>query len=368
VKSLRISGRGLNSDQGQALQRCKQAFILNFTHPKKDVWNALRSADEIVEEIARNSGGLVWDEETREVFSPETWHQKRVESWQGEVPDIANETTIHIYNNGTSIRAITLGMSKIGMPDVVMESSGWSSDSQVGNLINLFGQAVAEGKSTPDTGDFKLELRSIKNSAVREEQTRRLKSNALGIACLTLSQGTWEEGDPKNRLVELRADRYSGSDSSSRQESMISSFFGAEDHISNISDSQELIAASQKAKGKLPELQKAFSAGLEPGEFIQVKAPFATTRGGREWMWVEVTAWNGDHILGLLENDPEDVPDLQAGQKVEVRQQDVFDYIHQFPDKRTEGNTTSDIIRKMDESSSSQNSTVRIAQPECAAD
>jgi len=59
---------------------------------------------------------------------------------------------------------------------------------------------------------------------------------------------------------------------------------------------EELLAASARAKAKLPELQKAFTAGLQPGEFIDLKAPFPTPDGGTEWMWVEVTSWKDDKI------------------------------------------------------------------------
>ena len=64
-------------------------------------------------------------------------------------------------------------------------------------------------------------------------------------------------------------------------------------------------------------------------------------------MWIEVTTWRGNRIGGLLDNEPEKVPNLHSGQHVEVRQEEIFDYLHTFPDKRTEGNTTGPIIQRM---------------------
>jgi uncharacterized protein YegJ (DUF2314 family) len=366
LKYLQHFGHGISPEHIRALQRSNQALVLDFGHPKKQVWTALHTASELVEEIARKTNGLIWDEETREIFSPDAWQQKRLANWVGDVPDISSQITIHIYNNDISLRAITLGMVKIGLPDVVVTDEGWSSKSQVGNLINIFGQAMAEGNSIPQTGEFRLELRAIKNSDVREDQLKRLKPNGAGIACLTLVPGVWEEGDPKNRSIQIMSDRYPGADASAQQETMISSFFGAEDFVSHIEHNEELLAASAKAKAKLPELQRAFAAGLEPGEFIEVKAPFPTDSGGREWMWVEVTSWKDNRIVGLLENDPEEVATLRAGQKVEVRQEDVFDYLHQFPDKTSEGNTTGEIIRKMDPPRN-RSSTTPIVVPTCTA-
>jgi len=348
IKLLRSSGRGLTPDQDHALQVCERALIVDFGHPRNYVWTGLRQADAIIDDLARRTGGLAWDEETREAFSSEAWHGRRIASWgNGDVPDVSYETTIHIYDNNGSVRAVSLGMSKIGLPEITMSSSGWSSRSQIGNLINIFSQCLAEGKPVPATGKVRLDLLEVKNTDVLDRQLKSLKGKGHGAACLTLRPGQWEEGDAKNRLIQLEFDRYPGTDENARQESMISSFFGAEDSISHITHNDELLAASAKAKANLPDLQKAFSGGLEAGEIISVKAPFKTESGGNEWMWVEVTKWKGDEIEGILDNDPDDVPGLHAGEKVKVRQQDVFDYIRQFADKRTEGNTTGAIIRKM---------------------
>jgi uncharacterized protein YegJ (DUF2314 family) len=127
---------------------------------------------------------------------------------------------------------------------------------------------------------------------------------------------------------------------------MLSSLFGWEDSVTHIRHDKELKASSRRARAKLPSLRAAFNAGLAPGEFIQVKAPFETPDGGREWMWVEVTAWDGDTITGLLKNEPFNIPDLHGGQSVQVSQAEVFDYIRRFPDGTQEGNETSKLIER----------------------
>ena len=366
LKSLRYSGHGLTKKQGLELQSCYRALVLDFSHPKKYVWNGLRAANAIVDALVQKIGGFAWDQETREIFSSDAWHERRVASWSGDVPDVTKQTVIHIYDNDHSVRAITLGMLKMGLPDVTMNSSGWSSERQMGNLINIFSQSLAEGAPVRNTGNFRLSLHALRSSEFRDSQIKSIKGAGLGLACLSVKPGEWEEGDPKNRLIHLGADKYPGADTDAQQESMISSFFGSEDAISHVKYNDELMAASAKAKAKLPELQKAFIAGLEPSEFIDVKAPFRVENGGNEWMWVEVTKWKGDEIEGILENDPQEIPELRAGQKVTVHQQDVFDYLHHLPDKSTEGNTTGEIIRKMTgNEGGSRPVTGEITFPEC---
>jgi uncharacterized protein YegJ (DUF2314 family) len=189
-------------------------------------------------------------------------------------------------------------------------------------------------------------LQQIQNADERDGIVKSLKTNATKVGCLTLVPGKWEDGDPRNTLVQLTFGKYPGNDSHARQDSMISSFFGWEDHVTNIKHNDELLVASARAKQQLPALHKAFAAGFQPGEYLEVKAPFETESGGKEWMWVEVTTWRGNRIGGLLDKEPEKVPNLRPSQYVEVRQEDVFDYLHTFPDKRTEGNTTSPIIQQ----------------------
>src|SRR5262249_6559647 len=231
-------------ERKHALQRATAAFILDFAHPKKQVWTALRAANEIVEEIARRTGGLIWDEQTREVFSPDAWHHTRLAEWPVDsVPKIASQTVIHLYTKDEYERAITLGMIKAGLPDVVVEGFPTSSNSEVGDLINLFCQSMSEGNLFTNPGDFRLDLHAIKNSNVRDEQLKSLKKNGIGKACLSLRPVGPDDGDPPNRLIEIDADKYAGDDDHARLDLMLDTFFGWEDSISYIEDNEELLAA-----------------------------------------------------------------------------------------------------------------------------
>jgi uncharacterized protein YegJ (DUF2314 family) len=185
---------------------------------------------------------------------------------------------------------------------------------------------------------------------VREVQLSSLEPDAAAVARLSLRKGTWEQGDPHNRIIELGFDRYDGNDRFARQHAMVDSLFGGEGQVSWVKHNEEILAASRRAKARLPALRAEFRAGLPPGEFICVKAPFATPDDGVEWMWVEVTSWDGDEIRGLLMNEPLNIPDLQGGQTVEVSQDDVFDYLRRRPDGSEEGNETGKLVKSFGQS------------------
>ncbi|HEY2232808.1 MAG TPA: DUF2314 domain-containing protein [Candidatus Angelobacter sp.] len=347
-ESLKYRGVGLSSEQENQLQKSREAIMLQFGHSKEHVWSSLLLATRLAEDLARKTGGFIFDEETRQVFTPDAWHQKRLGSWTGNVPELRTQFTIDLYPTDEYVRAITPGMAKFGLPDVVVQRLPQSSSNQVGNLINIFAQSMGEGASFPSSGKFRTNIHSIGDEHLRNSQLKALKPHALGTACLFLKPGKPEEGDPHNRLVELSAELYSGPDPLSRQDNMLSALFGWEDVAHNVEHTEELLAESRRERAKLPALHKDFDAGLKPAEYIDVKAPFLTPGGGREWMWVEITHWKGKIITGMLQNEPVDVRNLRAGQIVEVREDDVFDYIRYYPDKHTEGNTTGKILERLE--------------------
>lgn len=347
LDSIKYFGQGLSLDQAKALQSSTQALILIFAHPKDKAMDCLPVANQLVEQVARATNGLIWDEGTREVFSSDAWHETRLAKWHEGLPDVTNHITIHAYSTGEYVRAITLGMSKFGLPDIVINEFSWSLQRSMGNLINVTAQAMVEGILPAAYGEADLDLRDLKHPVMRSENVDTLYDNAEAVAHLTLLEGTWEEGDPANALVQIGFDRYPGKDLYARQDKMLGAIWGWEDSITRIDHNEELLTASREAATHLPALRDAFNKGLQPGEYILLKAPFDTPKGGSEWMWVEVTSWQGNNIDGLLKNQPFDIPELHAGQNVKVNQDDVFDYIHHHADGTTSGNTTGEIIMKM---------------------
>ena len=227
LEQLQYFGRDISREQAESLQQTGAAHILDFGYSQEYVWNGLRSATELTGAVARATGGLIWDHTTREVFSPDAWQKRRIDSWTEEFPDVSKFTVIHAYKHEDSefVRCISLGMAKFGLPDVVIENSSWSMNRSIGHIINLFAQATAEGAVPQKAGQFDLDIKSIKNTKVREPQVASLKPNAIGVAPLSLKKGTWEEGDPANRLIEITFERGQGPDIHAKQEQVLSAAF-----------------------------------------------------------------------------------------------------------------------------------------------
>jgi len=343
--SLRLFARGLTREQSKALVLSRQALRLRFRVPPGRGLDGLRKACQLASAVARRTKGLVWDEETREVFSPGEWESRRLLGWPtgGGVPDVSRHMVSHTYRSGEYLRAITLGMTKFGLPDLVVEGFAASNTRGIGSLLNLTAQALAEGALLRE-GELTLRLAAIKHPGVRDAQQASLKPHAKGEALLRLREGRAEEGDPANRLLEIGFDRYGGPDARARQDRLLSDLFGWEDAVIEVQHDDVLLAASRRARERLPAMKTILGAGLEPGQVLLVKGPFRKPDGGDEWMWVEVVSWRGSRIKGVLTNEPFEVPGLRAGQEVTVAEGDVFDYLLQNPDGTQEGNETSRII------------------------
>lgn len=340
---LRYSGRGLDNAQAQGLQRTDSVLRLVFGHGQQHAWTGMQDALRLTSALARRTGGLIWDEETREMFTPDFWDEHRIATWTETVgpPDLRTHFTIHAYRSDDRYqRAISLGLVKFGLPDIVIEQFSGSTSKSMGNLINLLAQALAEGAAVGANGELALDIRSFRTASVRDRHLGSLAANATGTARLRLVQGTWEEGDPQNRLVEISFDRYAGPDLQARQQELLATLYGAEpDAVAKVDHDAEILAASQRARERLLALKPAVQAGLQPGEILLVKAPFQA-EAGREWMWVEVIEWKGSRIFGTLQSEPVYVKDLRAGQRVDIAEEEVFDYIRKLPDGSEEGNET----------------------------
>jgi uncharacterized protein YegJ (DUF2314 family) len=238
-------------------------------------------------------------------------------------------------------------MVKFGLPDIEVSYFSWSDNRSIGNLINLFAQQIYEIGVIREAGKFSLNIDKIKHNTIKKETKESLLEKAESEIPIHIVKGTHDEGDPHNRIIEIIFNNYPGKDKREKMELMLSKLWGWKDELTQVKHNEAILAASERAKRKLPLIKKKIKKGLAPGEYYMFKAPFITPDGGNEWMWVEVISWeNKNEIAGILKNQPYNIPNLKAGSEVIVKVNDIFDYIHRLPDGTTEGNETGELIQK----------------------
>lgn len=341
--SFRYVTVGLEMAQGAAMAESERVFVLGFEALPTDLLRANREANALTHRLAELTEGLPWDEECRLVYSRAAWHEKRVATWQGDVPDVRGHVNMHAYRNPDLVRIITLGMRKFGLPDLVIAETASGGSRAAGNTVNACAQRLLEGQ--PFDGErFELVLADIRHDGMRASALANPLEGATGRASLHLAVTAREEGDPNNRLLVLEFPDAKGDSPLERQATALAVLYGSEDPITGRkAGDAALKAASEKARAaffaKTPTLRK----GMQPNERLVVKVPFKI-EDQVEYMWVEVVGWKLASIEGILMNDSHFDKDLREGRRLSVDLMDVYDYIHYKPDGTQEGNETGKVI------------------------
>lgn len=114
--------------------------------------------------------------------------------------------------------------------------------------------------------------------------------------------------------------------------------------IVEVSDQDPLMI---EAVGKARETWSQFVAAYEAqaGETFSVKAP-VSHRDKTEYIWIAVTAIEGDNIYGELANDPGDLGPLKLGSKVSVPVADLNDWCYIDSDTSLKGGFTIEAVKK----------------------
>jgi uncharacterized protein YegJ (DUF2314 family) len=234
-------------------------------------------------------------------------------------------------------------MSKLGLPDVVVNGHRAGTGSGLLQVVNAVCQRLDDEPAVAREGHLALDVRALRSARVRDPMLRGLRTGATASADLTIAVARRDEGDAENRLLELT---FGGPDgvATERQETVLARIFGADDHVTRArSGDPELAAARDRARAELLALKEPYRKGLPLGSTLGVKAPF---RQGDavEYMWIEVTAWEARSFRGILQNQPELVTGLRPGAHVEVAEDDAYDFVLGRPDGTKTGNYTGEVL------------------------
>lgn len=345
MEYLAYFAKGFTETQKDKLTTSKNAFIVVLYYQNKDVFTHSKKLFDWVYQKTNNTDFFIYDGEVREYFTPKTWKENRIDAWENGVPNAIKQLTLHSYRQYEFCRSITFGMQRFGLPDLVIEDSPCSNVNSASELLTIIAQLLLEGKQIKDK-KLLVDLDAIQNTEFQNIITSILNDNAKKKTTIRFNTSVpMEEGDPLNEIFQIDFKNKAFENPQAYESEVYKELFGVDDEITNVDHNDEIMAASQRAKEKLPELRAVFNEGLEQ-ETLLLKAPFTTDEGGNEWMWIEVTRWRGETIEGILQNEPHYIKNLKSGAKVTVQQADIFDYILYKADGTTEGNETGKLIEK----------------------
>lgn len=108
-------------------------------------------------------------------------------------------------------------------------------------------------------------------------------------------------------------------------------------------DDPLMVKAVEKARETWPKFVAAYEA--DAGENFSIKAP-VTHGENTEFIWISVTAIEGDNVYGELANDPGDLGPLKLGSKVVVPVSDLNDWCYIDGDRNLKGGYTIEAVQK----------------------
>lgn len=341
---LEFKGRTLSETERAAAGAPRALLALGFVIPVADFESNFRQANRAAALVAESFGALIADDDTRDIYSVASWREARI-SDAGTPLKPYQHITVHLYRQGDYLRAVTLGMSKFGLPDLVIAELHGPENRPASALMEVLVQRLYEAPTKLQQGRLTLALSDLRHQALRKQMEKSLQPGGRGEGVVCLSEARPEPGDANNRLLRIGFDLSTGADRHEKRLNFFVTMFGISetDIIGARSGDAELLAASRRAREQIPVLRAAVKSGLKPNEQVFVKAPFSEA-GQTEFMWIHVARWEGGRIRGVLTSTPRSIRTVRFGQEVDVAESDFYDYIRRHPDGKSEGNETGKIL------------------------
>jgi len=322
------SGNKLDPGDEKKLRALKNRTVFIFRAPPSQAEAAVREAGLEIWKLAVELHGFIIDEDTNQIFSPARFHLQRLEGPQSVLTQVSIQSD---QSKDGSLTLTTAGMAHLGRPELGMHDVPLGSRGQLGSLMNLTVQTLAEKPKLEPVGRMELDIDALKAEPLRKKLLENPLDGATRKTAVKLLAGNdgviWFDFGP-NPYVE--------------QNRILRELFGSHDEMQDVGhDSPKVLAASAAARKRLVEIIRPRWHGPQDGK-LEVKIPFE----GREWMWVEVLRWKGEQITGVLDNEPKLVTSVKSGSEVRLLQSEVFDYKLDLPDGGVEGNTTARLLRE----------------------
>lgn len=251
----------------------------------------------------------------------------------------------------------TKGLGKFGLPELEIKNAPSDLSTQLMLMINgvagylikqLWEQSMAEAP-----GKLTLQIEREPSITLQDvarafgEEPTNIYDNALGQTRVRLEYHRGRRGE--DSFLTILPPSASREKAGQWLHGATADLFGSTDTIRNIpSDSEAMEAAHLEAVSRIPTIKERFQADLPVGQILYVKHGFVVpgTDDEHEYMWVVVNTWRGDRLSCTLANEPVHCPNLRPGQTVELREDQIFDWMLSGPGDHMEGAYTTRVVER----------------------
>ena len=315
--TIEHSGLGVSPADRAALARSVDPILVRLSASPREAARSLHDVERFLACLSESMQGLVWDDSTKVLYGRTVFRQRRFDAWSDERPTVKAELTVHQTAHGDALRSASMGLGKLGLPDLVVDNHPQFLAPEVLVLMTRVAEVLIDDPTAIRGG--------------------KIKVNGVDIPVVAAKR---QPGDTDNRLLALAVG------DGTQQAALFARLASAkpETEVTADTDDAELGAIQTKAQARLAALAGELRPVPPLGTLLAVKALFTADDGRVEWMWVEVKRWDGGKMTGVLTNDPFYVKTLHQGDKVSVEQAQVADYIFKRRGAAPEGGDSDRVI------------------------
>jgi len=219
--------RSLSDETLKALAASEQVTVLDFQLSPPS-FTDLRRAYAVAGDLAAATGGVLWDEETSELFSLQDWNTKRLSAWSQGIPPGMRHFAMHLNElPGGEATLATAGLSKFGLPEVQVAQAPAALQAQLAALVNVTAQTLIEQQRLAEPGKLTVALASLQHQELRELLSQAKQPEAPGQVTLGLTYAE-KSGPHSPRAVVLDfPSTLGGSTLPERMQLALDALFGA---------------------------------------------------------------------------------------------------------------------------------------------
>lgn len=340
---LKYFGRGVTEADETTLRQAVTAITIDVEGPGAAPGGAVHHAARAARAAAAAVHGWICDVYTSEVFTVAAFDDKRPDNFPLDVRNLA--VAHEVAQDDGSVFIETFGLQRLGIPELYVAGVPRSFAEDALGIINAAAQSIADAGAVSSDGVLVVDVTKLTVGSWPEAAVAIRKRQGTGIVRFTAIWSRGDDEDP-NSAPEI-ALTLPGPGFAQRLGAAIGDYYGGRDdqvHYAEAND-QRLAAIRVQAQEALKKLAPRFAEGVPQQERLAVKAPFRTSAGGVEWMWVDVQKWQRGKLIGVLMNEPDDVPELKTGARVEVRLAELADYKHFRADGTTVGGESDAVVQ-----------------------
>lgn len=298
--------------------------------PHEAATRAIRDLATLAHHLAERAGGWVHNPSSDALYTPDVLAARLPKLAQGDIFELI---VIHqVVGDGELSLLDTMGLSQLGVPELLVRDVPPGVADHFGNLLNLTATTLVAAGDVTNPGILVVDVSQL-SAERRAEWWADALAGATGRFTWRARWSVPEHGadDPgvdAPLSIELDVDDPS-LDRGPAMLAALDAFAGAAEDTPVIrsADDPELAAAAQRARTELARMLLPLAKGVTPGASLSIKASFTSADERVEWMWVDVLSARGTRFDGVLANEPSFATQYKIGQRVQIDLADVADYI-----------------------------------------